>query len=503
MNKITIFFILSCLIGNIFAQTVGEEQTAQVFERIKNNPAKLSSFLKAMPKGGDLHNHISGASYAENLVKYAEQDNLCVNSKTYTVSVNPACESQHLLNNAVKDPTYFDAIIDAWSMRHFYAGLETKHDHFFATFGKFGVIAHKYQGELIAEDADIAANQNESYLELMLTLDDGEATHVGKSVGWDPNFVHMRRKLIEANIVDVAHKMSKNLDAYEAKVSSILQCGTSQPNKACQVERRYLSQISRSQAPEAVFAQLLAAFEAASKDSRIVGLNLVQPEDGPVAMRDYVLQMEMVGYLRRLYPAVHVSLHAGELDGSIVAPEQMASHIHDAVYIAKTDRIGHGVDIAHENNSEQLLEWMAKQHIAVEIGLSSNAIILGVEGKTHPLPLYLHYNVPVVISTDDQGVSRSNLTQEFARAVSAYPLTYLDLKTFSRNSVAYSFLPGKSLWIDHSYKQVVDVCADAELGSSMITPNCQQFLNDNQKAKLQWDLEKRFTTFEAKNNKSL
>ena len=50
--------------------------------------------------------------------------------------------------------------------------------------------------------------------------------------------------------------------------------------------------------------------------------------------------------------------------------------------------------------------------------------------------------VPVVLSTDDEGVSRTHLTQEYLRATLSYNLTYSDLKQIVRNSIQYSFLPG-------------------------------------------------------------
>ena len=34
-----------------------EQRTAKYFESIKNDPVKLRAFLRAFPKGGDLHNH--------------------------------------------------------------------------------------------------------------------------------------------------------------------------------------------------------------------------------------------------------------------------------------------------------------------------------------------------------------------------------------------------------------------------------------------------------------
>jgi adenosine deaminase/adenosine deaminase CECR1 len=84
---------------------------------------------------------------------------------------------------------------------------------------------------------------------------------------------------------------------------------------------------------------------------------------------------------------------------------------------------------------------MKPHHIAVEINLTSNDLILGVRGANHPLPVYRKYGVPIVLSTDDEGVSRTHLTQEYQRAVLTYGLSYADLKTIVRNSIEYSFLP--------------------------------------------------------------
>jgi len=83
---------------------------------------------------------------------------------------------------------------------------------------------------------------------------------------------------------------------------------------------------------------------------------------------------------------------------------------------------------------------MAARHIAVEINLTSNDLILGVKGKDHPFQLYRRYAVPLVICTDDEGVSRTDLTNEYRRAVETYDLRYGDVKQLAHNSLEYSFL---------------------------------------------------------------
>jgi adenosine deaminase len=220
---------------------------------------------------------------------------------------------------------------------------------------------------------------------------------------------------------------------------SSARCSAQPSSAGCEVEVRLLYQVLRATPPEATFAQILAGFELASTDRRVVGLNLVQPEDNYVAMRDYALHMRMIESLRKLYPSVKVTLHAGELAPGLVPPDGLRFHIGTAVRVAGAERIGHGVDIAHEDDAVALLQEMAQRKVLVEIALSSNDGILGVRGKDHPLHLYMKYGVPVALATDDEGVSRGDINREYMRAVAEQGVGYVALKKMARSSIAYSF----------------------------------------------------------------
>jgi adenosine deaminase len=173
-------------------------------------------------------------------------------------------------------------------------------------------------------------------------------------------------------------------------------------------------------------------------EPRVVALNFVQPEDQQVALRDYRLQMRIIDFLAKDVP---VTLHAGELWLGLVPPEDLTFHIRAAVEVAGARRIGHGVSLAFERDLDGLLATMRQRQVAVEINLSSNDIILGVRGKDHPLPAYLAAGVPVVLSTDDAGVSRIDLTNEYFRAARDYRLGYRALKAIARNALTHAFLP--------------------------------------------------------------
>src|SRR6185437_11751615 len=194
----------------------------------------------------------------------------------------------------------------------------------------------------------------------------------------------------------------------------------------CEVQIRYLYQVLRGLTPEQVFAQIAMGFELASTDPRVVGLNLVMPEDWYIPMRDFDLHMSMIAYFRGAYPNVHITLHAGELAMGLVPPEGLSFHIRHSIEQGHAERIGHGVDVMNEHNAVDLLHEMAQRKILVEICLTSNDTILGIKGKDHPLPIYRKFGVPVALATDDEGVSRSDMTHEYLRAFETYNLSYSD-----------------------------------------------------------------------------
>ena len=152
----------------------------------------------------------------------------------------------------------------------------------------------------------------------------------------------------------------------------------------------------------------------------------------------------------------------------------------------------------YEDRPHELLQEMASRHIMTEINLTSNDVILGVQKQWHPLPLYRAAGVPVALSTDDEGVSRIDITHEYARAALDLHLGYLDLKRMARTSLEHSFLPGASLWAQpDQFAAVNAACAAQPLGAEDPTPKCTMFLQANEKAAEQWQLEHRYKAFES------
>jgi adenosine deaminase len=112
--------------------------------------------------------------------------------------------------------------------------------------------------------------------------------------------------------------------------------------------------------------------------------------------------------------------------------------------------------------------------------------------------MYRQFRVPVALSSDDEGVSRIDLTHEYVRAVQTYALHYSDLKQMVRTSLEHSFLPGASLWgAPDVFTRVVPACTQDSPGAEKFSSRCADFLKSSEKASQQWELERRFRAFEA------
>ena len=506
MRRAIFFCYLIIFILNVTAVLAGpgatpEERANRYLESIRGQPALLLAFLREMPKGGDLHNHLEGAIYAEDLIDYAVRDHLCLDHQSGALATGP-CDScgpaaaKPAVECGYRDPQLYNTMIDSWSMRNWGLSHESGHDHFFRSFGRFIPATRNHVGEAIAAAMERAAADHLEYLELMHTVNGGQAAQLGARLEWTSEFPAMREQLLAGGIKDAVAAARKELDKSDAVIRDKLACQAAPSEPGCQVTIRYLYQVLRGLPPQEVFAQILTGFELAAADSRVVGLNLVMPEDWYVPMHDFHLHMKMLDFLHSIYPKVHISLHAGELAMGLVPPEALRFHIRESIALGHAERIGHGVDIMNEESPVELLKDMARRKVLVEICLTSNDMILGVRGAEHPFPIYRRYNVPVALATDDEGVSRSDMTHEYLRAAITYALSYRDLKAMARESLEHSFLPGDSLWAEVKTGQASAACRSDHVSNSSLSRGCQKFLDSSEKARLQWKLEQDFAVFE-------
>jgi adenosine deaminase len=333
-------------------------------------------------------------------------------------------------------------LLQRWSSKDFnnHGAIQPPPDRqFFQTFGYFGPVSdHSFHDGLL-ELKNRALAENVSYIETMFKSPDTVSDPEFDKRAWDS----ARDDAKFAQLLEAARQKLDATPTFKASVDTFVKTvdDASQGIDDENFTMRYQTYVVRLFAPSRVFSSMLAAFEAAARGGKIVGVNIVGQESQMVSMRDYTLHMQMFRFLKKAYPKVNVAMHAGELALGDVPPEDLKYHIDQALNVAGAQRIGHGIDLAHETNAIGIMKTMKAKDIPVEINLTSNAFIEGVQGENHPITLYRKYGVPYVISTDDAGVTRHNLANEYVLFASRYKPTYAEIKKASYNGIRYSFLP--------------------------------------------------------------
>lgn len=414
--------------------------------------AELTMFFSMMPKGGDLHHHYWGAIYAEQLLEWVDKQHYCVNKATFRIetekaTVNaeqakPIAERSCLSGADVSgDETVLSGVLQRWSDKDFYnhGAVQPPPDRqFFDTFGYFAPVASSNTNEGLLLLKKRAIQENLSYIETMFEL----APFV-QNVDFDRQVLQPNASpaSLTAQMTALADTLAQD-KAFAQSISDYLSHvnASSTDVDDDQFTMRYQAYALRLLSPSQVFSSLLSAFKIASQSKLVVGVNIVGQESVKVSMRDYELHMQMFKFLKTKYPSVKLALHAGELALGTVPPEGLTFHIRDALEVGGANRIGHGIDLAHETNPLAILKTMRERDIPVEVNLSSNAFILGIKDQAHPVTLYRKYGVPFVLSTDDPGVSRNNLSGEYVLFASRYKTDYAEVKRLSYNSLKYSFL---------------------------------------------------------------
>lgn len=517
------------------AQARTERKTAMAarVEELRADPAGLSALLGDMPKGADLHSHLSGTVATRDLIAWGKEAGLCLQPADYTlVTQDPCPDGTVSLATLGDDAPLHEELVRAWSMEGQTPGpfddaerrsaLAERHAHFFDAFLKFYPITKDSTAQMIAEVRRASARQHVGHVELQVAFGTSAAGRSAATIfaqdpawtgawnattplaAWTAKQTRIRSKIAGRLAPQVAE-----LEDWEAEAAALLACdatdGTRDPG--CDVDVRYLVQVNRTQTREHVFGQLVYAMELARSDDagadRIAGVNLALAEENEASLRAYEDDMFSIAVLRQIAAAQHpdepapqVALHAGEMVPELLAEDGSADrhltfHIRAAAAVA--DRIGHGVDIEREDPDGSLRADMAARGVLVEACLTSNDWLLDVRGAEHPLRSYFDAGVPVALATDDAGVFGTTLSAELQRAVELHGLGYAALEQMARASLEHSFLAGPSL-------SDGDACADAlaleKLAPEELDPDCSARLEESPRARATMEFERALLAFE-------
>ncbi|MFA3792564.1 adenosine deaminase [Aliiglaciecola sp. SL4] len=422
--KLVCLLSIFCMsvISSTFAATFDKE-----FESFKKTASAedLYTFLYAMPKGGDLHNHSTGSNRSSwwfneaikqqqngyvyytkvkiNNCKAHRSDRrsrspylmLFVNIQEFEYKKLDSCEQSEYkrlqdLNSQEKQ---------AWMNSIRLDKASEGRDEFFETHWNRlnSLLSNPYmQANLIVKNMQAFGAEGLSYLE----------TDAGVQ-----GYVHADGSRFEPEeVYQIYRKRFAQQDAIDSGVTVRLQYAL----------LRFSSQALNG---------LVWMYKFVSEHPELyVAVDLVGREDNDKGHPQRFLST--MRKLRHQFHGVNLSIHAGESD----EPNQ---HIRDTLLLGAT-RIGHGFNLI--DDADTLLLMRYNQYL-IEINLISNLLLEYVDDySNHPFPEYLRLGVPVALSTDDRGMWDSNMTDEYYTAVTNFNLSWSELVKVGANSLTFAFV---------------------------------------------------------------
>ena len=399
------------------------------FEQFKSEVTdlELHEFLYDMPKGGDLHLHLSGSGFPEWWYELAVASGKL--GYIYYTKVQ--------LNNC-RLPNW-----DSFSARPYHLMYQT-------------VVAQTWEKLSECEKGEFLpllklSNKQKKAFMSALKLDQ---PHEGREEFFGAHW--QRLGDMTANPYLIAELLARNIIAFAAEGLVYLEpqintFGYRAPNGSAISSQEAAALFSRRVQQEDVIAtgvtvrfqqsilrflpdaedQLRNAYEVVSKNDLYVAVNMVGREDND---KGHPLRfLPTIRDLRRSYSGVRLSIHGGEVD-------EPNFHVRDTILLG-AERIGHGLNLITDPETMRLMRYGP---YLVEINLISNLLLEYVSDyDAHPFPEYLRTGIPVALSTDDRGMWDSTMTDEFFVAVKEFNLTWEEIKRLSRNSLKYAFVDEK------------------------------------------------------------
>jgi adenosine deaminase len=196
-------------------------------------------------------------------------------------------------------------------------------------------------------------------------------------------------------------------------------------NRACaelKIKARLIASVNRHESVQ--LAEKVIRLAVDRQALGVVGIDLAGDEANfPAApFKDLFLDARAAG--------MHICLHAGEWSG----PENVAYAIEEM----QAERIGHGVRVLEDPG---VVELARKAKIPFEVCLTSNyqsGIVRRLED--HPLRRMVEQGLVITLNTDDPGISRITLTEEYRRASRYQGFTPAEIGQFILNAAEAAFL---------------------------------------------------------------
>ncbi|MBI3209529.1 MAG: adenosine deaminase [Candidatus Solibacter usitatus] len=378
------------------------------FETIKREATarELYSLLYDLPKGGDIHHHLGLSSWASDLWASATDSAIHKGNEFYTRMQIKGCQG------------------DSFPALRF-LNIDRK---------TYQQLADCGQSEFQPLSKLTAAERDAWHSSLILDLP-GEGRNeffeaiVLRSVALFRNpdllkdqMIRMLRRYGRENIRYVESQTS----SAAAQVDAIRSALASKEAVESGVAMRLQNVIIRFHPQAEENLKKAYEFVAANRDL-FVGVNMAGREDND---KGHALRfLDTFRQMRRTHSGIHLSIHGGEKD----SPGSEVRH----TLLLGAERIGHGLNLI--TDPDTMLLMRNGRHL-VESNLVSNQLLeYTPDLSKHPFPEYLRFGIPVCLNTDDSGVWDSQFTDEYFLAIRHFKLTWKEVVTIGRNSLAYSF----------------------------------------------------------------
>jgi len=370
------------------------------------SPTDLYGLLSRLPKGGELHLHLSGCGRPEDWFTVAEGDPLsrvhipscdehpandrlalakclpacCRRTSTPFDQLSPDAQAQWLATLSIGDPhpaRFFTTVVPAlkWLRKN----------------------PDLIRGVLLA-CLERANADNVRYLEIQ-TGPFGYIDHEGRPL-----------------------EPSRMADLYRETLSSAAA-------RATGVHTQFIVNVKRD-APDAT-ERLRASFRFAADNNDLwVGIHLSGPEHPDID--DLQPLHNLYWQLHQEHPQLGVAVHTGE-GGPELLPRVLSA------LALPVSRVGHGLAAAHDSG---FVAELTVRGITVESSITSNFMLGHVPSpSSHPVGRLFAAGVGVCLSTDNPGVTGTRLTDEFFCGVRHTGLRWHEVVHAVFTSITASFAP--------------------------------------------------------------
>jgi adenosine deaminase len=198
---------------------------------------------------------------------------------------------------------------------------------------------------------------------------------------------------------------------------------TDSASREFNITTRLIVSVNRHEPPE--IAEQVIRLAILRKDNGIVGVDLAGNENDFSAL-------PFAGILKEARQSgLSLTVHAGEWGGP--------DNVRQAIEVLNADRIGHGVRTIED---PEVVALARERGTVFEVCITSN-YQSGVipNGTTHPLKAMIAGGLKTTINTDDPGISRITLNDEYKLALEELSISTDQLVTCLKNAIEGSFQP--------------------------------------------------------------